>query len=335
MPADISIQRLRGGLCAVWHGPDGRRHRHQLAARTRKEAEAEALDLYRRQMPRQAALTVADLWRAYQEDHAGRRIARNMEWSGTRILASFGARRPDQITVQDCRAFVATGLAEGRKTGTIWTELSHLRICLNWAAKRRMIPAAPHIEKPAAPPPKDLRLTRAEIDRLLSVEAPPHIMVAVILMLTTAARVGAILDLTWDRVDLDRGRIDLRLDADAPRKGRAIVPINATARAVLVTAREAALSDHVVEWGGRKVGSIKKGFAAMAARAGLPHISPHVLRHTAAVLMAEGGVPMEEIAQYLGHTNTETTRRVYARFSPDHLRGAAQVLEFGKVRQVQ
>jgi hypothetical protein len=48
-----------------------------------------------------------------------------------------------------------------------------------------------------------------------------------------------------------------------------------------------------------------------------------LLRHTAAVLMAENGVPMSEISQYLGHNSTETTERVYARYSPDYLRKAA------------
>jgi integrase len=32
--------------------------------------------------------------------------------------------------------------------------------------------------------------------------------------------------------------------------------------------------------------------------------------------MAEAGIPMEEIAQYLGHANVEVTRKVYARYSP-------------------
>ena len=43
---DISILRFRGGICAVWY-EDGKRKRHQLKARTRKAAEAEALDVYR------------------------------------------------------------------------------------------------------------------------------------------------------------------------------------------------------------------------------------------------------------------------------------------------
>ena len=54
--------------------------------------------------------------------------------------------------------------------------------------------------------------------------------------------------------------------------------------------------------------------------------SPHVLRHTAAVWMAEDGVPIQQIAQYLGHNDSRTTERVYARFSPDYLREVAKAL---------
>ena len=37
---------------------------------------------------------------------------------------------------------------------------------------------------------------------------------------------------------------------------------------------------------------------------------------------------MEVIAQYLGHSDIEVTRRVYARFSPTYLRAAAKALEY-------
>lgn len=334
---EITIGKLRGGLCAIWYDADGTRRRYQLAARDRKAAEAEALELYRLLSPRKSALTVADLWAAYRVDTDGRRIAENMAWSGKRILAAFGTFRPDQITTQHCRDFVAKGGQEGRQMGTTWTELSHLRICLRWAEKQGLIPKAPHIEKPPAPAPKDRHLSLQEIDRLLeaSATAAPHIHLAILLMLTTAGRVGAILDLTWDRVDLERGKINLRISDTGARKGRAVVPINETLRVALVQAQAAALSDYVVEWAGRQVASIKTGFNAVVARAGPDDVSPHVLRHTAAVHMAEAGVPMEEIAQYLGHSSTHTTRAVYARYSPDHLRLAADALDFGRLRKVQ
>ncbi|GLP88540.1 hypothetical protein GCM10007921_41030 [Tritonibacter mobilis] len=44
---DVNIGRLRGGLCVYWTGPDGKRVRRKLEARTRKEAESEAIEVYR------------------------------------------------------------------------------------------------------------------------------------------------------------------------------------------------------------------------------------------------------------------------------------------------
>ena len=70
-------------------------------------------------------------------------------------------------------------------------------------------------------------------------------------------------------------------------------------------------------------------------RAKLDGVTPHTLRHTAAVHMAAAGIPMAQISQYLGHSNTAVTERVYARFAPEHLTDAANVLNFTKARKVQ
>lgn len=255
--------------------------------------------------------------------------------TGKTILPVFGALEPHQITTQDCRDYVEKRRAIGRKDGTIRTELGHLRTSLSWAEKHRMIEHAPHIERPAMPTPKERYLSRAEIDRLLSMDGDPHIRLAILLMLTTAGRVGAILELTWDRVDMIRGQINLRLEGDGPRKGRAVVPINNTLRAALVAAKAHAMSEFVVEYAGGQIGSIKTGFRNACAKAGLKGVTPHVLRHTAAVHMVEAGVPILEVAQYLGHSNPSVTFSTYGRFSPDHLRKAADALEFGKLRSVQ
>ncbi|BAQ67578.1 phage integrase family protein [Rhodovulum sulfidophilum] len=67
---------------------------------------------------------------------------------------------------------------------------------------------------------------------------------------STAARVTASLELTWDRADMARGQTDLRREATGPRKGRAVVPMNSRARAAPMAAKEAALSDRVIEWAG-------------------------------------------------------------------------------------
>jgi integrase len=91
---------------------------------------------------------------------------------------------------------------------------------------------------------------------------------------------------------------------------------------------EGRTSDYVIEWAGKPLASIKRAFREACVRAKLSKdVTPHVLRHTAAVWMAEAGVPMDEIAQFLGHTDPRITYRVYARFSPNHLRKAASALD--------
>lgn len=332
---EISIGRLRGGLCAYWRDAEGKRVRHQLAARTRQEAEAEALDLYRRLSTTPADLTVAGLWEAYRHDRDGRAVAKTMGYTGKAVLKHFGALRADQISTDTCRLYVAARRKDGRKDGAIWTELNHLRMCLSWAEKQRLIERAPAIELPPRPAPKDRYLTHAEIGRLLDAPMQPHIRLAILLMLSTAARITAILELTWDRVDFERGVVDLRLDRTGPRKGRAVVPMNAGLRAALQDARQAALSDHVIEWAAGPVTTIRRGFTAAVDAAGLEDVSPHVLRHTAAVHMAEAGVPMSEISQFLGHSSTSVTERTYARYSPTYLRKAADVVDFTRIRGVK
>lgn len=249
----------------------------------------------------------------------------------------FGHLRPEHIDREKCRTYVAARRAEGRGDGTIRKELGTLRAGLRWARPRGADQLFDVIELPPAPPPKERHLTKSEYRRLLEAAAGNqkarvaedvgnHIRLFVVLALTTGGRKEAILELTWDRVDFERGFIRLG-DGTQRVKGRATVPMTDQAREELLKARKAALTDHVVEWGGKPVKDIKTGFRRAVAAAGLGgDVTPHTLRHSAAVWMAEAGNSMAEIAQYLGHSNSAITERVYARFSPTYLRKASTAL---------
>jgi integrase len=200
---------------------------------------------------------------------------------------------------------------------------------LRWAEKEGLIDRAPHIERPPKPRPRERHLTREQVRALFDGASLPHIRLYAILAYTTAARNSALLELRWERCDFAAGRIDLRDPTlSAPHKGRAIVPMLRTTRAALLEARQGALTPWVIEWAGKPVKSVKRGLKAAAARAGLGHVSPHDLRRSAAIHMAEDGVSMSEISQFLGHSNERVTYQAYARFQPDYLRNAAQALEF-------
>jgi integrase len=241
-----------------------------------------------------------------------------------RLRPVFGHLRPDQITRALTRAYAAKEMRRGVGNASIRRDLGVLSAIVRYNDKQS--PAV--IELPPAPPPKTHYLTREQYRALReAAQKIPHLHLFIWLAYRTGGRAGAILDLTWDRVDFTRGQI--RLGDGASRvKGRATVPMGDDLAAVLHEAQKAALTDRVIEYGGKPVHSVKRAFKAAVERAQLPaSTSPHVLRHSAAVHMAEAGVSMAEIGQFLGHTSSTVTFRVYARFSRDYLRRAAGALE--------
>lgn len=324
-----TIQRYRGKWALVFTDDGGRQHRHTLGTSDPREAQLRAPAVYA-ELTRPTGRMVADLWRAYLLDMNGRAITRTMTHTFKALRERFGPVAAERVSIADCRAHTAERRRLGIKDGTIHTELGHLRMVLRWALKQRLIAHAPEIERPAKPKPGEKHLTRSEIQALAGAATLPHIRLFVIVAYGTAGRAGAVLGLRYDRVDFMRGKIDLEdPEITIPHKGRAVVPMTDTVREALHEAQRSALSPFVIEWAGKRVGSIKRGLAAAARRAGLGKVTPHMLRHSAAVHMAEAGVAMEEIASYLGHSDVHVTRRIYARFSPNALRTAAAALEFG------
>lgn len=314
----------RGKFYVVWKDAHGNTTRQALRTTDREEAERRLAD-FRRGMTAQTDPTVSDYVQAYLDYKKGRvRDQGRLVGAWANAQRTFGHLRPDQITPELCEAYTEYRRAMGRSDGTIIKEINVVRQALNWSKA-----TGARFEAPSAPPPRDRYLTKSEAKRLLNNCLQPHIKLFVRLALQTAARRAAILDLTWDRVDFERGRIYLIKAGELNRKRRALsVPINDQLRPELATAKEAAQTAYVIEYAGERVLNIKRGFAGAVRRADLEDVTPHDLRHTAAVWMAEAGVPFEEIAQYLGHTSTKVTFSVYARFSPTHLQRASRSLEF-------
>ncbi len=243
----------------------------------------------------------------------------------------FGALRPDQINRPACRRYVASRRKDGVGDGTIWSELTFLRAAVRWHDHNT--PAV--VELPSKPPPADKHLTRAEYEHLLAHAETQHIRLFIILALSTAGRMTAILELTWDRnIDFERELIILG-DGTKRRKGRATVPMTPRAKEALLAAYEARTSNHVIEYGGEPVKKVRKALGRVTEKAGVPWCSPHVFRHSAAVWMAESGIPMAEIAQYLGHSDSRITERVYSRMSPQYLRKAGSALDFNTTNEQQ
>lgn len=267
---------------------------------------------------------ISDAMRLYLEEKCtqGARSYQSMRQSWKALEPTFAHLRPDQITRDLCREYAKRRRNGGVQDGTILKDLGVLKAAIKFNGKGHLAVFA----MPPTPPPRDRFITRAEFERLLGACTLPHVRLFILLAWVTGGRHSALVELTWDRVDFERRVIRLAKSPQG-RKGRATVPFTDKTLAALREAHSARTCDFVIEWGGRPIKSIKRGFREAAGKAGIGDITPHVLRHSCAVRMAEAGYSMEEIGQYLGHTDPKTTYRLYARFSPDHLRQAAGALD--------
>lgn len=344
---EYKLQRLRGGFAVVAYEDGKRISRQQLESCDHTSAAVEFSRIVQ-EAKRPVNPDVKEIWQAYIDDKAGRRIAKSMNYLGRRVLPFFGHVKPAEITRQMCRAYIEKrrtdlrGSSEQRErfeargqsplrgvgNGTIRTELNHLRTALLWAEKDNMISRAPWIEMPPGPQAAERHLTREEFEQLLNAAEAPHLSLYLLLAISTAGRNAALVELTWDRVDFNRGLIFLGpRHVTRPQKGRATVPMTDALRMALSAAIADRRCDRVIEWAGVPVASVRTALNKAVKRAGLPKVTPHMLRHSAAVWMAEAGISMSEIAAFLGHADSRITERVYAKYSPTYLRKAAGPLE--------
>lgn len=227
------------------------------------------------------------------------------------------------------REYVTQRLSEGVEAPTVRQELATVSAAWNRARRRGVVSVEPvAFELPRASDPRDFFLTQNEARRLIAACSAWHLKLFVRLGFATGGRPGAILDLTWSRVDLQKGLVDLRdTETAGPRKKAARVPIGDDVLEELRAAREIAVTRNVIEFCGKPINSVSKSFSTAVTKAGLdPQTTPHILRHSAATWMAQAGVDFFEIAGFLGHTSVTMVERVYGHHHPDFMKSAMRAV---------
>jgi integrase len=312
----------------IWYVLYGPRLSRRVSTRTRDRREADAfLAQYvaGASNPIIKEPTVGEILEGYRADRSPH--IRGVETLGFNVAAlvrHLGDLKPEQLLPAIIRGYEAK---RGVAPGTILREIGVLRAALAWAVEHDWIPTARKISSPVKTPrPRDRWLTREEARRLIDACHEPHIRAFVTLGFMSAARSGAILEARWEQVDFDRRLIDY--GAGHGNKRRAVVPLNDEVYRALVELRELACTPFVIEYHGKRVLRIRKGFGAACERAGIVDCSPHVMRHSAATWMAMDDIPLREIAKMIGDTE-ETVERVYAKHSPSYLKRAAGALRLG------
>lgn len=167
-------------------------------------------------------------------------------------------------------------------------------------------------------------LTRDEADRLIS-KCSKHLAPIVELALNTGMRRGEILNLTWDRVDLQNGNIML---TQKDTKGKSIreVPLNETAKRVLSAIVRRLDVPYVFHENGSPYLRNHKAFVAACTRAKLVDFHFHDLRHTYASWLVQAGISLQTVKELLGHKTLTMTLR-YAHLAPGHKHDAVRLLD--------
>ena len=147
----------------------------------------------------------------------------------------------------------------------------------------------------------------------------PFVIAAIRLLLFTGARLGEILTLRWEYVDLDRELINL----PDSKTGRKLIYLNSLAMDVLTDLPRVEGNPFVIV--GNKAGAhlvnIRKPWYRSREAAGIDDVRIHDLRHSFASIAVSGGLTLPLIGKLLGHRKSATTER-YAHLADDPIRAA-------------
>jgi len=253
----------------------------------------------------------------------GRARAENTPYYHKPLHEHFGNLLPEQITSSWVYAYWKK---REHRPGGLLAELIELRTTLRHALKKGWIESVPEIDVPRKSPPREKWLTQEEAYRLLEAAGPQHLKVFILIAMATAARKSAILQLTWDRVNLDRPHIDFQdPDREITGKRRAVVPISRLTANMLLDVKRSAQTPFVVEYNGKPLKDIKKSFRQACENAGIDPVSPHVLKHSVISWLAMAGHSIDQISDMTA-TTRETVSRVYRKWSPNYLSSLAETL---------
>ena len=169
------------------------------------------------------------------------------------------------------------------------------------------------------------RTLSGEEERKLLANATPYIQDIIAFDLNTGLRIGEILSLRWENVDMERNL--LSIFALKTHKTRT-VPINSDARRVLEVwamgrKNEFVFYNHET---GKPFVDLDAGLALACRKAGIEGVTWHKLRHTFASRLVNRGVDIVTVQQLLGHSTVVTTMR-YTHTNLDSKRNAVAKLE--------
>lgn len=164
-------------------------------------------------------------------------------------------------------------------------------------------------------------LNDEERDALLTVckqnKQSPFLYPMVVLALSTGARYGELINLSWDVVDMERGVITLHETKNGERR---VLPLTGHALDIISKHSKIRRLDTQLLFPnrtGKAPAHIRTAFETARKNAHIADFRFHDLRHSAASYLAMNGASLAEIADILGHKTLQMVKR-YAHLSEAH-----------------
>jgi integrase len=271
-------------------------------------------------------------------------------------IPALGRVRLGRLTPQHFQQLYQEKLAAGLSPTTV----SHLHTVMHgafaeavrWGLVPRNVVAL--VRPPRKVHVEVVALTVEEARALLAAAAGNRFEVLFVLALKTGMRRGELLALRWGDVDLDKGVLQIRGTLRRTREGLKIgTPKTAASRrkVVLSPSSAAALRRHRARqqeerqaagdlWQdlglvfpntlGRPMEPrclLSDVYRPLLERAGLPPVTFHTLRHTAATLLLAEGEHPKVVQELLGHAQVSITLDRYSHMTPRLMSNAAALMD--------
>jgi integrase len=265
----------------------------------------------------------------------------------TRLVPELGRLRLDGLNPAHLAAAYDRLLARGLSPKSVLNTHRLLHRALSDAVRWGMLVRNPCDleDPPRAQRPAVRALDADEVSRLLAACAGDDLGPLVTVAVLTGLRLGELLGLTWDDIDLERGELRVVRAVQRVRgRGLVVVPKTASSRrlvplppqavAALREQRrrqaEARLKASPAWADGNWVFTTALGlpyhpsdvahrFQRLLEHAGLPRLRFHDLLHTTASLLLGEGVHPKVVASLLGHSTIQITLDTYSHVTPASL----------------
>jgi integrase len=270
--------------------------------------------------------SMADVLLAYRRDKVPEMKSRAAIYNVRNLAEWWGDKSLTDVTAANCRAYTATTTQASARA-----DLDKLSAAINhWHAEYGPLQVVPKVWKPQRPPARDRWLTRSEAAAFLwQCRRSEHLKRFALIGLHTGTRSGAILDLEWPWIDLERRTMRRRPPGVAEDRVKKTPPIRIPRKLLHFLRRwkraDAGKVKHVVHYNGAPIeyGAFKAWDNARE-RAGLPWVHPHILRHTRATWGMQNGADPFQLSGFLGMSLRVLTE-TYGHHHPDFQKDVADI----------